>query len=215
METKTWYYVEKSEWLRGEWDDEPDKMQWQDKTTGLPCLIVRGPSGALCGYAGVAPGHPWHGVSYNSCVKDGCEESWCDHRPESTIDVHGGLTFSAGCADVSREKWEKFRASVEASRDEAQRFPVGDAARRLREWSDVLDDYAGWVARRSLQGICHVVPGKPDNVWWFGFDCAHSGDYSPSFGRVVPSIRADSYKDLAYVQHEVTKLAQQLAAHDS
>ncbi len=29
--------------------------------------------------------------------------------------------------------------------------------------------------------VCHVPePGEPDNVWWLGFDCAHSGDYSPA-----------------------------------
>lgn len=45
--------VDKSGWARGVWDSEPDKIQWQDAETGLPCLIVRGPVGALCGYVGV------------------------------------------------------------------------------------------------------------------------------------------------------------------
>ena len=29
-------------------------------------------------------------------------------------------------------------------------------------------------------GICHVPePGRPHDVWWFGFDCGHGGDFMP------------------------------------
>lgn len=97
VETKQWSYVDKSGWQRGPWDDEPDKMQWQDELTGLACLIVRGPGGALCGYVGVTGSHPWHDVGYNECalpVK--CEDSWCGHQPD--LDVHGGLTFASRCS---------------------------------------------------------------------------------------------------------------------
>ena len=32
----------------------------------------------------------------------------------------------------------------------------------------------------EFTNICHVpFDGRSDNVWWFGFDCAHSGDLSP------------------------------------
>lgn len=73
---------DKSRWEAGPWEDEPDKLEWRDESTGLPCLIVRGPVGALCGYVAVSPGHPWHGKHY-----DGCD-----------ADVHGGLTYSDKCA---------------------------------------------------------------------------------------------------------------------
>lgn len=37
--------------------------------------------------------------------------------------------------------------------------------------------YAAACAHR----VCHVpAPGESDNVWWFGFDCAHAGDLTPS-----------------------------------
>jgi hypothetical protein len=62
VETKEYRTIDKTLWPRGEWDDEPDKMQWQDEATGLPCLIVRGPVGALCGYVGVPEGHPCFGL---------------------------------------------------------------------------------------------------------------------------------------------------------
>lgn len=69
-------------WPAGPWDQEPDKVQWPDPDTGLPCLAVRGPVGAWCGYVGVPPGHPYHGVDYH----------------QVPADVHGGLTFSDKCA---------------------------------------------------------------------------------------------------------------------
>lgn len=75
--------------------------------------------------------------------------------------------------------------------------------------------------------ICHKpAPGEPDNVWWFGFDCVHSGDWAPpsyppgllgSRDRALPAPAgspwpADVYRDLAYVRAEVESLAGQLSA---
>lgn len=61
-------------------------------------------------------------------------------------------------------------------------------------------------------GICH----KSDKaVYWFGFDCAHYGDYLPFFdmmkGFIPPSsIRYEIYRDMAYAKAEVLSLAKQL-----
>lgn len=77
-------------------------MEWRYK--GFPCLIVRNPMGALCGYVGVPPGHPLNGVGYNDCVF-GCADfnsddfHYCEHRPEGFLRVHGGLTFADACRD--------------------------------------------------------------------------------------------------------------------
>lgn len=73
---------DKAEWADGPWQHEPDKRQWQDEETGLPCLIVRGPYGAWCGYVGISEGHPLFKKDYSGLYD---------------IDVHGGLTFSNGC----------------------------------------------------------------------------------------------------------------------
>lgn len=86
-ETISYQNVDKSDWPRGPWDNEPDKLQWQDVATGLPCLIVRGPMGALCGYVGVSPGHPWYGQSYDDVRRADGED----------VAIHGGLTYSGGC----------------------------------------------------------------------------------------------------------------------
>lgn len=89
MQTLEYRTVDKTKWPRGEWDEEPDKRQWTDEATGLPCLIVRGPGGALCGYVGLAEGHPYHSKDYLQI--------------EADIEVHGGLTFADFCADTKDE----------------------------------------------------------------------------------------------------------------
>lgn len=73
---------ERAQWPAGEWDKEPDLVEWRDEATGYPCLVVRGPMGALCGYVGVPAGHPAHGKDYDSVE----------------VSAHGGLTYGASCA---------------------------------------------------------------------------------------------------------------------
>lgn len=59
-------------------------------------------------------------------------------------------------------------------------------------------------------GICHVpAPGRPHDVWWFGFDCGHAFDVIPGYphwnqGHAV-------YRTVEYVAVECTSLAQWLA----
>lgn len=81
MQTKEYRTIDKSKWGEGPWQSEPDKIQWQDETTGLPCLIVRGPVGALCGYVGVPEGHAAFEKGYD----------------DIDVSVHGGLTFARPC----------------------------------------------------------------------------------------------------------------------
>ena len=104
MESKQWTTIDKSEWQRGPWDSEPDKAQWTDEATGLPCLIVRNHGGALCGYVGVTDGHPLFGATgeYSCTLRPRCEEGaengFCDHTPDSYVRVHGGITFTGFCS---------------------------------------------------------------------------------------------------------------------
>jgi hypothetical protein len=72
-------------WARGEWDEEPDRVEWADPKTGLPCLIVRGPLGALCGYVGVPKDHPLYRVK---------KEALPD------LQVHGGVNYAKACSFV-------------------------------------------------------------------------------------------------------------------
>ena len=141
-------FRDKSDWERGEWDEEPDRVEWRHN--GRPCLIVRNNSGALCGYAAVSEGHPMFGK-----------------EDRGTLDCHGGVTYNDFCVEGGH--------------------------------------------------ICHVPkPGEPDRVWWFGFDCAHSGDYSAMSypeemrRRYMRNEQWESYRPIGYVRHGVEKMAEQL-----
>jgi hypothetical protein len=81
--------VDRSDWLSGPWDAEPDKVQWQDPDTGMPCLAVRNKMGFWCGYVGVTQGHPFFGAGYDDEKVD--------------VRVHGGLTFSSFCTENDKE----------------------------------------------------------------------------------------------------------------
>ena len=146
--------VDKSEWGPGEWQDEPDKVQWKDERSGLACLVKRGPVGAWCGYVGVAPDHPAFEKDYD----------------DVDVEVHGGLTYAAACQHGPEES-----------------------------------------------SICHIPdPGEPDNVWWFGFDCAHLHDLAPAMAardreRGWAAFDVEEYRDVDYARRETSHLAEQLA----
>lgn len=186
MQEKEWFFTDRSKWPSGPWDGEPDKKQWMDPATGLPCLIHRGPTGALCGYVGVPPGHALYKQGYSMRVPkpEGFEERVIDEKVgrlvllcealreadglvslKIVVQVHGGLTYANECGPV----------------------------------------------RENGHGICHLPePGKPDSVWWFGFDCAHAGDVCPGYGTDFPRWDDEQYRDIAYVTNECTQLAAQL-----
>lgn len=161
MTERTWIdpRCDRKAWPAGQWDGEPDKVQWKDEKTGLPCLAKRQPSsGHWCGYVGVDPTHPWHGKGYNDLP---------DYGPR----VHGGLTFADACQEGPPE-----------------------------------------------MTVCHIAePGEPEHLWWFGFDCAHSGDRSPqddvyARDRGYPFTKGhdETYKALGYVRSQCRKLAEQV-----
>lgn len=63
------------------------------------------------------------------------------------------------------------------------------------------------------RGICHTGEVANKNVWWLGFDCAHSGDICPSYmGDDDFWVDRSSYKDFNFVRTEVEVLAKQIAA---
>lgn len=97
MQTREWRRTDRRDWPDGPWMAEPDKKQWQDEETGLPCLVLR---------------HPLHGVSYEGL--------------ESLGDCHGGLTYSDGCEpseedQPSREElFKNLREAVEKLQGHAE-----------------------------------------------------------------------------------------------
>jgi hypothetical protein len=81
--------VDRSGWDSGQWDTEPDKVQWQDPRSGLPCLAVRSLMGNWCGYVGVAENHPFFGLHF--------------YDEKIDVSVHGGLTFCGACREHDKE----------------------------------------------------------------------------------------------------------------
>lgn len=61
---------------------------------------------------------------------------------------------------------------------------------------------------------------RGDGLHWFGFDCAHAGDFCPGYqgaaqlGKPTGWGGVVEYRDLEYVQNECVSLAKQLAAID-
>lgn len=89
MEHREYTTIDKAKWLRGPWDAEPDKVQFEDPATGMPCLLVRhSGAGHWCGYVGVAEGHPMF------------DENYGDY---DFGDVHGGITFASFCQESDDE----------------------------------------------------------------------------------------------------------------
>lgn len=135
-----YYIMDKSKWGYGAWTNEPDKVEYLDRDTRLPCLIMRTEAGHLCGYVGVPEGHPCFG-----------------RGPDKSLAVHGGNN-------------------------------------------------------------CNGVVSIDRNVWWFGFDCGHSCDYSPGMmakhkeqGLIIENPNDwGQYRTMDYVILENAKLALQL-----
>ena len=95
-----------------------------------------------------------------------------------------------------------------------------------KDYDEVPAEAHGGLTYASLcqegpegETICHVpAPGKPEPLWWLGFDCAHAWDLSPGLdamhkerGWSYAEI-GETYKTVAYVKAECAQLAGQAAA---
>ncbi len=71
----------------------------------------------------------------------------------------------------------------------------------------------------EVTGLCHKpLPGRPEKVWWFGFDCAHCFDIMPGMGAMLGGIERvfkisedSEYRTLDYVKEQCRDLARQIA----
>lgn len=80
METATEYKVDKSTWGPGEWQAEPDRVDFI--AHGFACLALRHPEhGHFCGYVAVPREHPFYGKGYD----------------DIDANFHRGLTYAARC----------------------------------------------------------------------------------------------------------------------
>jgi hypothetical protein len=72
----------KSKWSHGEWDNEPDRVDFIH--AGFSCFILRNHTGNWCGYVGVPSTHSAYLKDYN----------------DVDAHVHGGLTYANKCSGV-------------------------------------------------------------------------------------------------------------------
>ena len=70
--------LKKQSWGDGEWVNEPDFLEFEDR--GYKCIVSRitEAGGHLCGYITLPENHPWRKQEYH----------------EIDCEVHGGITFS-------------------------------------------------------------------------------------------------------------------------
>lgn len=195
-EVRTWTREDRS--LRaglplpeGPWLEEPDKVQWVDQNTGLDCLIVRGPGGALCGYVGVPPEHPWHGKGYSACLIDNadCEDRYsCDHgTPEALVEVHGGITFASDCQESDTVNQDRLICHVPFE------------GRTPHVWWFGFD-------------CAHSFDLTPLDL---AFAIKENFRYPFIDPRARDGVEGETYRDVEYVKDECKDLALQLANPDS
>jgi hypothetical protein len=81
-------------WGKGEWENEPDRIEWRSPGSALPRMMVRNRFGAWCGYVGLPPGHPLHG---RTAWGMGGTDEQKDERLDG-ISVHWGVTYTNECS---------------------------------------------------------------------------------------------------------------------
>ena len=198
---------------KGVWQEEPDYQHWVDEETKLDCLIVRQPSGGhLCGYIGVSKDHPLYGIEYNDCslaeARTPNAEEVAQHHIEQMKFYTEQLKYDEDKALKSMEVLDVFWLKRK---------------RCSKEWCDhtpesIFNVHGGLTYSAECHGkICHKTDDG-DHVWWFGFDCAHSGDLSPGYQALTSGYREimdrQQYKHINYVMEECKSLAKQLKEYE-
>lgn len=101
--------------------------------------------------------------------------------------------------------------------------------KNYEEIQDSINVHGGLTySDHSQNKICHTPkPGEPDDIFWFGFDCAHAWDLTPEvyemekpggilhdmkirFQRLEAPLPRVIYRDIPYVKAECERLALQL-----
>ena len=56
-----------------------------------------------------------------------------------------------------------------------------------------------------------VIVDSPEGLHWLGFDCAHYGDYSPTYPSEFSTCGKSQYRNIDYVRNECRSLAKRLS----
>ena len=159
----------------GPWNNEADKVAWNDQETGLGCIMLRQKNGTISGYVGVPLEHPFFGFEADAVPAD------------ISNTVHGGLTYGKACEvnRFDRMAWGKPRK---------ERYTVCHVTRvRLVQ---------------SYRTVQTTADEFHEDLWWFGFDTDHPGDFIPS--KSYGCSNGDVYRDQSFVYANCIALARKL-----
>ena len=121
------------------------------------------------------------------------------------------------CDEVNRYTWKAYGVDCMIVRNPSMLHWCGYVGvKNPHPWHGMgYDDvspnvHGGLTYADACRGhICHI--GDDDKpVWWFGFDCAHSGDLIPAV-RIPPVESKDHYWTQEQVMKETMRLAKQIA----
>jgi hypothetical protein len=96
-------------------------------------------------------------------------------------------------------------------------FGKDDGSKWEDKWPGAPEVHGGITyGGKCHDKVCHVPKrGEPNDVWWLGFDCAHSDDLRPGDIEVEQQLNIApwpwprTYRDLDYVKAQCESLARQ------
>jgi len=166
---------------------------------GLKCVIQRNRHKIWCGYVGITPDFSLYGFDYNMTIPIPDEIK----DKKINIDKLSSVDFFIHCLKVK---------AGEASLDE---FPISvliEVHGGITFSESALADGRTWNGKK-----CEKFYGnESDNLWWFGFDCGHSGDLIPTksvfnnTGEQLLINNNEIYRTKEYAINETKALADQL-----
>lgn len=154
MNSVTDTYIEDrvTKWGDGKWNNEPDRGQWLDPVTGLPCLFLRVPDmGHLCGYVGVDHTHPLYGMLNSDEAFD----------PDYVLDCWGGVTWTSMEDKLEGDAPVRFRFAF--NNETADRRPFYLIGFDCAHYMDLVPGMEMYSKRYNLPRL--EFPGEPRNEY--------------------------------------------------
>lgn len=161
----------------GPWKAEPSAANWVDSRTGLNCAMIR------------------HGVLGTWCGYVAVPEGHPLHGKSYSDSVQVPMTFM--------DRFFSRELNVERDIGFLNMFLATiDPDRALGDQGHI----ALVLVLPAHQGLSYASPDD-DGAWWFGFDCAHGGDFMPS--EIIPPklMKNWVYRDHDYVYGITMRLA--------
>jgi len=210
--------LDKQDWGKGEWLDEPDKVQFISPE-GYRCLAIRNyATGSWCGYVEVTKVHPAYGLSYNGI--DNLLEEVAQAQSREVLHKwyeagHKGLPPTDDMIELpDPSEVGKFIIGIRVhggltfSDSPFQMSPgmwqhVQSQFEKARETAKTypIGDTAKWLhkwepAEHDYEAFKAIVTATgicfdppDDEAWLFGFDTSHGFDLMPAMQAFMKKFR--------------------------